>query len=75
MTRSTFRAAFWALCGASVILFIFFAAVGGIELAEATVATIVVALLAGLWLAHAWGRLWSDDEDPGSRPDRERRGF
>ena len=74
MAPSNLRSAFWALCGATVILFIFFAGLGGIDLAEAQVLTIVVAGLAGLWLAHSWRRLWSED-DPGSRPDRERRGF
>lgn len=75
MASSTLRAAFWAACGATVVLFVFFAALGGISPTEAKVATIAVAVLAVLWLAHAWRRLWATSDDPGSRPDRERRGF
>jgi multisubunit Na+/H+ antiporter MnhB subunit len=40
----TFRAAIWALCGAAVVLFVFFAGIGGVDPAEAWVATGVVAV-------------------------------
>ena len=74
MAVSTVRAALWAICGAAVVLFIFFAAIGGIDPGEAEVATLVIGVLALLWLAHAWRRLFGD-RDGVSQTDRERRGF
>ena len=74
MAVSTIRAALWAVCGAIVVLFIFFAAIGGIDPGEAEVATVVIAVLALLWLAHSWRRLFGDREGT-SQTDRERRGF
>ncbi|HEV2873583.1 MAG TPA: hypothetical protein VGW14_00425 [Thermoleophilaceae bacterium] len=53
--------AFWALCGAIVVLFIFFAALGAVEPDETLELTIVVLALAVLWLAHAWRGLWRDE--------------
>lgn len=52
---------FWAMCGAIVLLFIFFAALGAVEPDEALELTIVVLALAVLWLAHAWRGLWRDE--------------
>jgi hypothetical protein len=69
------RAMLWALCGAVVIVFVFFAALGGVEPAEAQAMSIAVAVLAVLWLLHAWRRWSTDPDDLASRPDRERRGF
>lgn len=70
----TARAALWALCGAAVVLFVFFAAIGGIDPVEAWVATVVVAALAALWVVHAV--LSRRAGGPArNRPDRERRGF
>ena len=57
--------AFWAVCGATVVLFIFFAALGAIEPDEALELTIVVLALAVLWLAHAWRGLWRDERRGG----------
>jgi hypothetical protein len=56
--------AFWAVCGAIVLLFIFFAALGAVEPDEALELTIVVLALAVLWLAHAWRGLWRDERRP-----------
>jgi hypothetical protein len=53
--------AFWAACGAIVVLFIFVAALGAVEPGEAIELTIVVLALAVLWLAHAWAGLWRDE--------------
>jgi hypothetical protein len=50
--------AFWAACGAIVVLFIFFAALGAIEPSDAPELTVVVLALAALWLAHAWRELF-----------------
>ena len=71
----TLQTAFWTVAGAIVVLYIFFAALGGIDPAEARAATIVVLVLAVLWLAHSWRRLWAEEKNLGSRSDRERRGF
>jgi fatty acid desaturase len=72
---NTFRAALWALVGATVVLFVFFAAVGGIDLAEATVMTVIVCVLAALWLVHFLRRRAIADDPRVNRADRERRGF
>lgn len=73
MAISSLRAALWAICGATVVLFIFFAALGGIDPAGAQAATIAIGVLGALWLVHSWRRLWS--EEASSPVDRERRGF
>jgi hypothetical protein len=52
---------FWAVCGAIVLAFIFFAALGAVEPDEAIELTIVVLALAVLWLAHAWRDLWREE--------------
>ncbi len=74
MAISNVRAAFWALCGATVVLFIFFAALGGVDPGEAEAATIAIAVVAVVWTAHAWRRLFGD-RDAVIQADRERRGF
>ena len=53
--------AFWALCGAIVLLFIFIAALGAVEPGDTVELTVVVLALAILWLAHAWRGLWRDE--------------
>jgi hypothetical protein len=58
---NTLAHAFWAVCGALVVLFIFFAALGAIDPAEAVELTVVVLALAALWLAHAWRELFLDE--------------
>lgn len=64
----------WALIAAAIVLFIFFAAFGGFDPAEAKTTSVVVAALAVLWLAHAWKRLFSK-QNSSPRSDRERRGY
>jgi len=71
----TIRAAFWALIVAVVLLFVFFAAFGGVQLKEAGVITVVIAVLGLLWLVHFLRRRATTDESRLSRSDRERRGF
>jgi hypothetical protein len=63
----------WAVIGAAVVLFLFFAALGTVDLGDSKAATIVVAVLAALWLAHSWRRLWAGGFS--AQSDRERRGF
>ncbi|MFL5820784.1 MAG: hypothetical protein ACJ76S_08920 [Solirubrobacteraceae bacterium] len=67
------EAAFWALMGALVVLYLFFAGLGAVDPAEAPGATLVIAVVALIWLAHAWERLYAGGHV--SRSDRERRGF
>jgi hypothetical protein len=67
------EAGVWALMGALVVLYLFFAVLGAIDPIEAPFATFVIALLALAWLAHAWDRLYAGGHV--SRSDRERRGF
>lgn len=70
---SGLRAAFWAIIGSIVVIYLFFVALGGIEPGDAEVATIIVLALAVLWLAHAWRRLIKGSSSPVG--DRERRGY
>lgn len=72
---NTLRAVLWSLTGAIIVLFIFFAAVGGINLIEAGVVSIAVAVLAILWLGHFLHRRAIADDPRVNRSDRERRGF
>jgi Flp pilus assembly protein TadB len=67
-------ATFLAFCGALAILYLFFAAVGAVDLGEALVFTIAAAVLAILWLLGAWQRSRTGAAIV-TRPDRERRGF
>jgi hypothetical protein len=53
--------AFWAVCAAIVVMFIFFAALGAVEPGDAVEVTAVVVALAAAWLAHAWRDLWRDE--------------
>jgi len=53
--------AFWAACGSVVLLYIFFAALDAFDPTEVIEATVVVLLLAVLWLSHAWRDLWRDE--------------
>ena len=65
--------AFWALVGALVVAYLFFIALGGIDPADAPMATGIALGLAVLWLAHSWRRLLLGSRSPSA--DRERRGF
>jgi membrane protein implicated in regulation of membrane protease activity len=72
---TTVAAAAWALAGAVVVLFVFFAAIGGISPAQATVVTVIVAVLAVAWAVRLWRRRSRVPENRIARADRERRGF
>ena len=67
------QATVWAILGAGVVLYLFLLAVGGINPDNARVVTVAVAVVAVVWIVHAWRRLWSGGYS--SRSDRERRGF
>jgi uncharacterized membrane protein len=70
---SQLQAALWAVIGAIVVLYVFFALLGAVDPVTASGPTIVIIVLAVLWLAHAWRRLRRGGHV--SRSDRERRGF
>ena len=59
--------------GALVVVYLFFVAVSGAELAEEPGWAIAALVLGILWLAHSWKRLLTGGASPA--PDRERRGF
>ena len=64
---------FMALCGALVVLYLFFVAVGGVDPTDDVGWTIAALVLALLWLGYSWRRLWAGGASPTA--DRERRGF
>jgi len=73
---STLSETFWILVLAVIVLFAFFVALGAVSPGEVLGLTVVVAVLALLWVAHAW---WDsrhrDPHDPAMIRARERRGF
>lgn len=75
MSSTQLRTALWAIIGAAVVLFTFFALIGGISPGQATVLTMVIAVLAVAWLAHTIRRARTTDVGRVMRADRERRGF
>src|SRR4051812_9705268 len=70
----TAGAAAMAFCGGLVIVFVFFWALGAIDVTDAVAATIVALVLALVWLAGFLYRR-SREESLLIRRDRERRGF
>ena len=64
----------FAFCGGLAVLYVFFAAIGAVDIGDAIVATIIAVILACVWLFAFWRRLRSDAVRA-QRPDRERRGF
>ena len=62
-----------SICGALVVLYLFFVAVGGVDPTDDKGWTIAALVLAILWLAYSWRRLWAGGASPSA--DRERRGF
>jgi hypothetical protein len=73
---STLRAAFWVMALAVLVAYAFFVALGAWDPAEVLPLTIVMGVLALLWVLHAWmSRRMPDDRDPRLVSARERRGF
>ena len=62
-----------SICGAAVVLYLFFVAIGGFDPTDTGGWTIAVLVLAIIWLVYSWRRLWSGGASPTA--DRERRGF
>src|SRR3954453_21443620 len=67
-------AAGMALCGGLFVLFVFFWALGAIDVKDAVAATVVSVLLALVWTAGFLYRR-RQEEPPLLRRNRERRGF
>jgi Flp pilus assembly protein TadB len=67
-------AAAMAICGGLVVLFLFFWALGAIDVKDAVAATIVAVVLGLVWLAGFLYRR-RQEEPLLIRRDRERRGF
>jgi len=73
---STLAATFWILVLAVVVLFAFFVALGAFSPGEVAGLTVVIVLLALLWIAHAvWDSRHRDPHDRAIVRARERRGF
>src|SRR3954469_20951588 len=70
----TVAAAAMALCGGLFVVFVFFWALGAIDVTDAVAATIVPVLLALVWLGGFLYRR-RQEESLLIRRDRERRGF
>jgi Na+-driven multidrug efflux pump len=68
-----------AICGGLAVLFVFFWALGAINVEDAVAATIVAVVLAAVWLFGLLYRRRQIEEDlvaqRVSKQDRERRGF
>jgi hypothetical protein len=63
-----------AFCGGLVVMFLFFAAIGTVNLGDAIGFTIATIVLTAIWLLGAWQRARTGGSLL-TRPDRERRGF
>ena len=73
---ATLSETFWVLVLAVVVLFAFFVALGAFQPGEVMILTLIVAVLALLWVAHAvWDARHRDPHDPSVVRARERRGF
>jgi len=73
---STLSETLWLLVLAVVVLFAFFVALGAFQPGEVLALTLVIAILALLWVVHAvWDSRHRDPHDPSTVRARERRGF
>lgn len=73
----TAGAAAIAFCGGLVVLFVFFWALGAVDVTNAVAVTIVVLVLGAVWLTGFLYRRRHEQADVAERAyrDRERRGF
>ncbi len=70
----TIAATLLAFCGGLAVLYLFFAAVGAVDIEDALVATGAAVVLALLWLIGVYQR-YRSGAGVATRPERERRGF
>jgi hypothetical protein len=74
IVRSTIMAA-TAVCGGLAILFVFFWALGAVDIKDAVAAAITAVVLAGVWVAGFVYRHRQTEATTVIRHERERRGF
>jgi hypothetical protein len=67
-------AAIGAICGGFAVLYLFFAAIGAVDVGDAAVATAIALALGAVWLGFFVYRARTGALRV-QRPDRERRGF
>jgi fatty acid desaturase len=73
---ATLSETFWVLVLALIVLFAFFVALGAFSPGDVLGLTVAVAVLAVLWVAHAfWDARHRDPHDRAVIRARERRGF
>jgi protein-S-isoprenylcysteine O-methyltransferase Ste14 len=63
-----------AMCGGLAVLYVFFVAIGTVDVGDAVVTTVGATVLALIWLIAFWRRM-KTNALVAQRPDRERRGF
>ena len=63
-----------AICGGLAAVFLFFAAMGAVDIGDAVVATAIAFVMAAVWFAGFWYR-HRHHADREQWRDRERRGF
>jgi Na+-driven multidrug efflux pump len=68
-------AAVVAIAGGLVLIYVFFGTIGGVDFADAAVATGVAAVLALVWLGGYWYRQRTRHPRGPDAVSRERRGF
>ena len=63
-----------AICGGLAVVFLFFAAMGAVDIGDAVAATAIAFVMAAVWFAGFWYRHRTHADRQNWR-DRERRGF
>jgi hypothetical protein len=71
------RETFWVFALGAILAYLFFMVLGAFSPGDAAGVSIAVAILALLWILHAWAgrRRAGDPRDPRMVEARERRGF
>ena len=71
-----FREAFWVFALGAILAYAFFVVLGAFSPGDTAGVSIAIAILALLWIVHAWaGRRRDEHRDPRLVEARERRGF
>lgn len=64
-----------AMCGGLAAIFLFFAAMGAVDVGDAVAATVIAVVLGVIWFVGFYVRHRSGEASLAERRDRERRGF
>lgn len=64
-----------AMCGGLAAIFLFFAAMGAVDVGDAVAATVIAVVLGLIWFAGFYVRHRNAENRLAERRDRERRGF